>query len=134
LVYEADLAGDVGLAVLAMKSGAADVLQSPVDLAVLLLAVASALSTLRDTEQAERVSQAACEQIAHMSRREREVLDGLLGGGTNKTIARDLGISPRTVEIYRARVMERLGAHTVPEAVLAAAAAGLRPGPARQLP
>ena len=69
-----------------------------------------------------------------MSDREREVLDGLLAGGTNKTIARDLGISPRTVEFHRAHVMERLGARTLPEAVLVAAAAGLRPPRIADLP
>ncbi|MEL4383219.1 LuxR C-terminal-related transcriptional regulator [Shewanella algae] len=52
---------------------------------------------------------------------------GLLAGGTNKSIARDLGISPRTVELHRAHVMERLGARTLPEAVLIASAAGLKP-------
>ncbi|MGT2489019.1 LuxR C-terminal-related transcriptional regulator [Methylobacterium oryzae CBMB20] len=51
----------------------------------------------------------------------------MLAGGTNKTIARTLGLSPRTVEIHRARVMEALGARTLPEAVLLATAAGVRP-------
>jgi FixJ family two-component response regulator len=52
------------------------------------------------------------------------VLEGLLGGGADKTIAPTLGISSRTVESYRAKLMERLGAHTIPEAVLAAAQPG----------
>ena len=83
---------------------------------------------------AERDQQrrALCEaRIAALSAREREVLDGLLAGGTNKTIARDLGISPRTVEAHRARIMERLGAQSLPELVQIAIAAGLqakRPG------
>ena len=64
-----------------------------------------------------------------MSAREREVLDGLLAGGTNKTIARDLGLSPRTVEAHRARIMERLGARSLPELVQIAVAAGLQPKP-----
>ena len=55
------------------------------------------------------------------------MLEGLLAGGTNKTIARTMGLSPRTVEIHRARVMEALGVHTLPEAVLIATAAGVRP-------
>jgi FixJ family two-component response regulator len=62
-----------------------------------------------------------------LSDRERQVLDGLLAGGTNKMIARDLGLSPRTVELHRARAMERLGARTLTEAVLIATAAGLQP-------
>jgi FixJ family two-component response regulator len=67
-------------------------------------------------------------QIAGLSAREREVLDGLLAGGTNKTIARDLDISPRTVEAHRARIMERLGARSLPELVQIAVAAGLQGG------
>ena len=59
--------------------------------------------------------------------RERQVLEGLLAGGTNKVIGRELGISPRTVELHRASVMDRLGVSTLPEAVLLAAAAGVRP-------
>jgi FixJ family two-component response regulator len=55
------------------------------------------------------------------------VLEGLLAGGTNKMIGRELGISPRTVELHRASVMERLGVSTLPEAVLMATAAGVRP-------
>ena len=55
------------------------------------------------------------------------MLEGLLAGGTSKTIARTLGLSPRTVEIHRARVMEALGARTLPEAVLIATAAGVCP-------
>ena len=59
--------------------------------------------------------------------REREVLDGLLTGATSKEIGQALGISPRTVEMHRARLMERLGARTLPEAIVLAMAAGLKP-------
>jgi FixJ family two-component response regulator len=69
-------------------------------------------------------------RIAGMSGRERQVLEGLLAGGTNKTIARDLGISPRTVELYRASVMEKLGVQNLTQAVLLSAAAGVRPATA----
>ena len=55
------------------------------------------------------------------------MLDWLIAGYTNKMIARELGISPRTVEVHRASVMNRLGAHTLPELVLRAADAGIRP-------
>ncbi|WP_342633528.1 response regulator transcription factor [Microvirga subterranea] len=64
--------------------------------------------------------------MASLSAREREVLEGLLAGGSNKTIARDLDISPRTVEAHRARIMERLGTHSLPELVQIAVAAGLQ--------
>jgi PAS domain S-box-containing protein len=127
VIFEAALDGDVDLAIAAMKAGAADVLKAPADPASVLAAVASALANVRETEREARAAEIARSQIALMSPREREVLEGLLRGGTNKTIARDLGISPRTVEIHRARVMERLGAHTVPEAVLAATSAGVKP-------
>ena len=58
------------------------------------------------------------------------MLEGLLAGGTNKTIGRDLGISPRTVELYRASVMEKLGAQSLTQAVLLTAAAGILPAKA----
>jgi FixJ family two-component response regulator len=127
VIFEAQLDGDVELAIAAMKAGAADLLQAPADADAVLAAVASAQAEVRENEQEERVAENARKQIALMSSRERAVLHGLLVGGTNKTIGRDLGISPRTVELYRARVMERLGVHTLPEAVMAAAAAGLKP-------
>jgi DNA-binding CsgD family transcriptional regulator len=64
-----------------------------------------------------------------MPARERQVLERMLLGGTNKSIARELGISPRTVEIHRAHVMERLGAKTLLKLVLLATAAGMTPAP-----
>ena len=64
-------------------------------------------------------------RIASLSTREREVLDGLITGGSNKTIARDLGISPRTVELHRAHLMKRIGAHSLPEVLQTAVVAGL---------
>jgi FixJ family two-component response regulator len=119
--------GNVGLAVQAMKSGAADYLELPYNQQALLSAVASALADVRTATERDAEAEMARRQIARLSARERQVLDGLLAGGTNKTIAKLLGISPRTVELHRARLMERLEADTLPEAVLAAAAAGVRP-------
>ncbi|WP_165982764.1 PAS domain-containing protein [Dankookia rubra] len=118
---------DVGMAVRAMKAGAADFLPAPCGDAALLAAVSDTMAEIRGSERRDRAAELARARIASLLPREREVLDLLLAGGTNKTIGRDLGISPRTVEFHRARVMERLGARTLPEAVLAAAAAGLRP-------
>jgi PAS domain S-box-containing protein len=67
----------------------------------------------------------ATRRIGTLNLRQRQVLEGLLAGGTNKIIARNLGISPRTVEAYRASVMERMGVHTVPEVVRLAVLAGM---------
>lgn len=120
-------ANDVGMAVRAMKTGASDWLGKPYRPSEMLASVASAMAAIRGATEADTALREARARIAGMSPRERDVLQGLLAGGTNKTIARDLGISPRTVELHRAHVMERLGARTLPEAVLIAAAAGLKP-------
>ena len=96
-------------------------------LAVRCTTVASTLGEIRAVTERDRTATLARLRIAEMSVREREVLNGLLEGKTNKTIARTLGISPRTVEVHRAHLMERLGVRSLPEAVLAAAAAGLQP-------
>jgi FixJ family two-component response regulator len=117
--------GDVGLAVKAMKAGATDWLEAPCKEAELLAAVASALAGVQGTMVADRASELARTHVAEMTGRERDVLLGLVVGETNKVIARRLGISPRTVEMHRAHVMERLGARTLSEAVLLAASAGL---------
>ena len=119
--------GDVGFGVRAMKAGAVDYLEKPCEPAVLLTAVSAALAEQRtDTERSHAHDDAKL-RIAALSPRERQVLEGLLAGGTNKSIGRVLGLSPRTVEIHRARVMEVLGARTLPEAVLMAARAGVQP-------
>ncbi len=119
--------GDVGFGVRTMKAGAVDFLEAPWTSEGLLFAVRTALAEIRDAARRSRAQDASRDRIAALSGRERAVLEGLLAGGTNKTIARTLGLSPRTVEIHRARVMEALGAQTLPEAVLIAAAAGVCP-------
>jgi FixJ family two-component response regulator len=93
----------------------------------LLDSVASVRADIQAGDEDDRDAQFARARISEMSQRERDVLIGLLGGRTNKQIAREMGISPRTVEVHRAHVMQRLGAQTLPEAVLKAAAAGLQP-------
>ncbi|MDO9711905.1 response regulator [Paracraurococcus lichenis] len=125
VIVVAGEAGDVRTAVQALKAGAADWLEGSHDPQDLLAAVAAALAKVRDAQETGRRAEAARLRIAGMSQREREVLEGIVAGETNKEIARRLGISPRTVEIHRAHVMERLGVRSLSEAVLLAAAAGL---------
>jgi PAS domain S-box-containing protein len=119
--------GDVGFGVRTMKAGAVDFLEAPWTPEALLFAVRTALAEIHAEAERARGRNEAHDRIASLSPRERAVLEGLLAGGTNKTIARTLGLSPRTVEIHRARVMEALGARTLPEAVLMATTAGVRP-------
>ena len=115
-------------AVQLMKAGAVDYLIAPDDEPEpLLAAVATALAGVRDTGDRDRAVARTRKDIAEMSGREREVLIGFLSGSTNKEIGRALKISPRTVELHRARVMERLGARTLSEAVMLASGAGLNP-------
>ncbi|WP_414475926.1 PAS domain-containing protein [Microvirga sp. M2] len=118
--------GDVTVGVQAMKAGAADFLDVPYRPGQLLEALASAQTTIRERAERDQATERVKGLIAALPVREREVLDGLLAGGTNKTIARDLGLSPRTVEAHRARIMERLGAHSLPELVQLAVMAGLQ--------
>jgi two-component system response regulator FixJ len=109
--------GDVPLAVEAMKRGAIDFLEKPFDDEALLGAVRTAF-TLHDRES-KRASDRAeiATRLAGLSQRERQVLDGLVAGKPNKIIAFDLGISPRTVEIYRANVMTKMQAGSLSDLV-----------------
>jgi PAS domain S-box-containing protein len=121
--------GDVAVGVQAMKSGAVDFLDVPYQPEQVLDALASAQATIRERAEQDQATERVKALIAALPPREREVLDGLLAGGTNKTIARDLGLSPRTVEAHRARIMERLGAQSLPELVQIVVAAGLQSRP-----
>jgi two-component system response regulator FixJ len=109
--------GDVPLAVEAMKMGAIDFLEKPFDDEVLLASVRSALKQ-QDGESKRRTERADIEgKLASLSNREREVLEGLVAGKANKQIAYDLGISPRTIEIYRANLMTKMKAGSLSELV-----------------
>ena len=109
--------GDVPLAVEAMKSGAADFLEKPFDDEALLGAVRSALSKNATDHERQAQKSVIKDRLASLSSRERDVLEGLVAGNPNKTIAYDLGISPRTVEIYRANVMTKMQAGSLSELV-----------------
>jgi len=124
--------GDVPLAVEAMKLGAVEFLEKPFDDDVLLAAVKSALNRHeRDARQeAERAE--IKERLDGLSTRERQVLGGLVAGRPNKIIAFDLGISPRTVEIYRANVMTKMRASSLSDLVRMALLAGVLTDVAQQ--
>jgi two-component system response regulator FixJ len=117
--------GDVPLAVEAMKFGAADFLEKPFDDEILLSAVRAALNR-QDSDSKRQAERAAIDdRLTALSNREREVLEGLVAGRANKQIAFDLGISPRTVEIYRANLMTKMQAASLSELVRMALVAGL---------
>jgi two-component system, LuxR family, response regulator FixJ len=117
--------GDIQTAVLAMKAGAFDFLEKPYQDEVLLAAIEAALAASPDDHIQQAVDSA--QRIARLSPREREVLDGLVAGAPNKVIAFDLGLSVRTVEVHRARMMERLGTRQLAEAIRIAVLATLAP-------
>jgi len=117
--------GEISLAVEAMKIGAADFLEKPFDDDHLLAAVHNALD--READQVKRKAQVSDiqDKLAALSNRERQVLEGLVAGNANKTIAFDLGISPRTVEIYRANLMTKMAANSLSDLVRMAMVAGI---------
>ena len=116
--------GDVRLAVEAMKAGAVDFLEKPFDDEVVLSAVRAALDQREKDSKREAERSEVASRLASLSNRERQVLDGLVAGRPNKTIAYDLGISPRTVEVYRANVMTKMDAATLSDLVRMALVAG----------
>jgi two-component system response regulator FixJ len=117
--------GDVPLAVEAMRFGAIDFLEKPFDDEILLQSVRAALrqqagAARRQSERAEIEN-----RLAALSPRERDVLGGLVAGRANKQIAFELGISPRTVEIYRANLMDKMQAGSLSDLVRMALIVGL---------
>jgi two-component system, LuxR family, response regulator FixJ len=118
---------DVPLAVRAMKAGALDLIEKPFASETILDSLDAALSPLASPNERDPAAAAAAEKLALLSPREREVLAGLLDGLPNKSIAYDLEISSRTVEIYRARVMGKMGARSLSELIRIALAAGMQP-------
>jgi len=115
---------DVPLAVAAMKEGARDFIEKPFDDEVLLASIRSALAQADLSADLAAENKAVRARLASLSGREREVLDGLAAGKANKVIGLDLGISPRTVEVYRANVMSKLQAGSLSELVRMALVAG----------
>ncbi len=115
---------DVPLAVEAMRAGVLDFLEKPFDDSLLIAAIRSAMDA--QTKATHHAAERARAQIVFdsLSGREREVLQGVIAGKLNKVIAFELGISPRTVEVYRANVMNKTGAHGLSELVRLALIAG----------
>ena len=116
--------GDVPTAVRAIKSGAVDFVEKPIDEDSLIEKIEAALASF---DARVRGAAAAAGRIAALSRRERQVLDALVAGRQSKVIAHDLGLSVRTVEVHRARMMKRLGIHCLAEAIRLAVLAGFAP-------
>jgi len=117
--------GDVPLAVEAMKFGAVDFLEKPFDDEVFLASVRLALHDHAGAAKRTGERTAIEERLAALSKREHDVLEGLVAGRANKQIAFDLGISPRTVEIYRANLMDKMKATSLSDLVRMALVAGL---------
>lgn len=117
--------GDVGTAVAAMQAGAVDFLEKPFERDSLLRALGLGFAQLANATSRRDREQWARTQIGALTVREREVLEGLACGYPNKTIAYDLGISSRTVEVYRANVMAKLEVTNFAEALRVAFAAGM---------
>lgn len=116
--------GDVPLAVEAMKLGAIDFIEKPFDDDRLIALIDSALKQASDGARTEAMVQDIAARIQTLSPRERQVMDGLIAGMSNKVIAREFDISPRTIEVYRANVMTKMQAGSLSELVRMAMRAG----------
>lgn len=118
---------DLNVAVAAFRKGVDDFLQKPLDDAYLLASIDRCIARDREAKCAMAVHEEAARRLASLSAREREVFDLILVGLLNKNIAERLGISIKTVEVYRSRVMEKIGARSVMELVGFCLRAGVNP-------
>ena len=117
--------GDVPLAVEAMKLGAVDFLEKPFEDDRLIGMIDAAIRQAEPAAKSEAITHEIAARVATLSPRERQVMDGLIAGLSNKLIARDYDISPRTIEVYRANVMTKMQANSLSELVRLAMRAGL---------
>jgi two-component system response regulator FixJ len=117
--------GDVPLAVEAMKLGAVDFLEKPFEDDRLIGMIEAAIRQAEPAARSEVVTHDIAARVATLSPRERQVMEGLIAGLSNKLIARDYDISPRTIEVYRANVMTKMQANSLSELVRLAMRAGL---------
>jgi two-component system, LuxR family, response regulator FixJ len=121
--------GDVPIAVRAMKAGAVDFIEKPFGDEALLDSIRRAVALSVETSRRNEESGETARRLETLTAREREVLEGMVAGRPNKLIAYDLGISPRTVEIHRARVMDKMNARSLSGLVRMALAVGISPKP-----
>ena len=117
--------GDVPLAVEAMKLGAVDFLEKPFEDDRLVGMIETAIHRAEPAARSEALTQDIAARVATLSPRERQVMDGLIAGLSNKLIAREYDISPRTIEVYRANVMTKMQANSLSELVRLAMRAGM---------
>jgi two-component system response regulator FixJ len=117
--------GDVPMAVAAMKAGAVDFIEKPFEDEVLVDAIKRAASRLEEAATPVEDAAGVRARLDCLSERERQVLSAVVAGLPNKTIAYDLGISPRTVEVHRANIMSKMQARNLPELVRMSMAVGL---------
>jgi len=117
--------GDVDMAVKSMKAGASDFIEKPFRKETLLEALQHAAHRLANDDRLHARRDQAKVVLNGLTPRERDVLEGLVKGHPNKTIGYDLGISPRTVEIHRANLMQKVGVHTLSDLLRIAFAAGV---------
>jgi two-component system response regulator FixJ len=119
--------GEVSVAVRAMKLGAVDFIEKPFEEGILLGSLDRAFTLLKDRGETAERKQMAEDRVKALTSREKEVLQGLMAGMPNKLLARELGISLRTVEMHRANMMDRLGVGSLAEALTLAVQAGVDP-------
>jgi two-component system, LuxR family, response regulator FixJ len=109
--------GDIQMAVEAMKNGAIDFIEKPFSDEVLIESITRAAASAAERVQNAAANDVVRQRIASLSERERQVLQGVVAGQPNKVIAADLGLSPRTVEVYRAGLMAKMQARSLPDLV-----------------
>jgi RNA polymerase sigma factor (sigma-70 family) len=109
--------GDVPMARQALKAGALDFIQKPINDKVLLATIAQGMQIASDSKSQSARLEEIARRLQTLTTREREVMNLVVAGASNKTVAMQLGISPRTVEVYRKRVMEKMQVRTLPDLV-----------------
>ncbi len=118
--------GDVPMSAKAFKAGAIDFIEKPFNDKELLAQIRDAIAKHRVSRQLRLQGARICKRFANLTPREKQVMRGVVAGKPNKAIAKELGVSPRTIDIHRSRVMQKMCARTLPDLVTMAAVAGIR--------